>query len=54
MQRQPAYRTLFGEEPPKTAAIAIMTDTDTTSGSAEAWYGEIILSTERLPFAAPR
>lgn len=40
------YRVLFGEEPPKAAAIAIMTDTDTTGGSAAAWYGEISLSTE--------
>lgn len=40
------YRTLFGEEPQKAAAIAIMTDTDNTGASAEAWYGEISLSTE--------
>ena len=40
------YRALFGEEPQRAAAIAIMTDTDNTGGSAEAWYGEISLSTE--------
>lgn len=40
------YRALFGEEPQRAAAIAIMTDTDNTGASAEAWYGEISLSTE--------
>jgi hypothetical protein len=40
------YRTLFGTEPHEAEAIAIMTDTDNTGGSAEAWYGEITLSTE--------
>ena len=39
------YRTLFGEDPKKAGAIAIMTDTDNTGGSAVAWYGDIILST---------
>jgi len=41
------YRLLFGESPQEAEAIAIMTDTDNTGGSAEAWYGEITLSTER-------
>jgi hypothetical protein len=40
------YRFLFGEDPDEATAIAIMTDTDNTGGSATAWYGEIILSTE--------
>jgi len=40
------YRTLFGADPQEAEAIAIMTDTDNTGGSAEAWYGEITLSTE--------
>lgn len=40
------YRTLFGTDPQEAEAIAIMTDTDNTGGSAEAWYGEITLSTE--------
>ncbi|WP_459944794.1 DUF3047 domain-containing protein [Desulfocastanea catecholica] len=39
------YRRLFGEEPKKAAAIAIMTDTDNTGESAVAWYGDIILAT---------
>lgn len=39
------YRTLFGNNPPEAEAIAIMTDTDNTGGTAEAWYGDIVLST---------
>lgn len=39
------YRLLFGTDPPEAEAIAIMTDTDNTGGTAEAWYGDIILST---------
>jgi hypothetical protein len=41
------YRHLFGEEPGEAEAIALMTDTDNTGESAVAWYGEIILSSER-------
>ena len=41
------YRHLFGSEPGEASAIAIMTDTDNTGGSAEAWYGDISLATER-------
>lgn len=37
---------MFGTDPPEAEAIAIMTDTDNTGGTAEAWYGDIILSTE--------
>jgi hypothetical protein len=40
------YRLLFGTDPPEAEAIAIMTDTDNTGGIAEAWYGDITLSTE--------
>ena len=39
-------RRLFGTDPRKAEAIAIMTDTDNTGVSADAWYGEISLSTE--------
>ena len=35
------YRRIFGEEPPKVGAIALMTDTDNTGGSATAWYDDI-------------
>jgi hypothetical protein len=39
------YRRLFGGEPRKLGAIAIMTDSDNTGGEATAWYGDIMLST---------
>jgi hypothetical protein len=41
------YKKLFGSEPGEASAIAIMTDTDNTGSSAQAWYGDITLSTDR-------
>ena len=41
------YRRLFGEEPREIGAIAIMTDTDNTGAEATAWYGDIVISTDR-------
>lgn len=41
------YRLLFGTDPPDAEAVAVMTDTDNTGGTAEAWYGDISLATER-------
>jgi hypothetical protein len=41
------YRLLFGTDPPEAEAIAVMTDSDNTGGRAEAWYGDIVLATER-------
>ncbi len=41
------YKKLFGTDPGEASAIAIMTDTDNTGGSATAWYGDITLSTGR-------
>lgn len=38
------YRRLFGGEPRKVGAIAVMTDTDNTGGEAIAWYGDITIS----------
>jgi hypothetical protein len=35
------YRRAFGEEPAEVSAIAVMTDTDNTGQSAEAWFGDI-------------
>lgn len=35
------YRRAFGQDPPRIAGIAIMTDTDDTKASAVAYYGEI-------------
>lgn len=37
------YRRLFGEDPPDEALVAVMTDTDQTKESAQAWYDEIRL-----------
>ncbi len=37
------YKRAFGEEPPMMSGIAIMTDTDNTGESAEAYYGDIVL-----------
>jgi hypothetical protein len=37
------YRMLFGEDPPRAGAIAIMTDTDNTGESAVAWYDDLWL-----------
>jgi len=41
------YRRLFGEDPPPVGAIAVMTDTDNTGGTAEAWYDDIKFSSDR-------
>ena len=35
------YRSIFGKEPGKVDAVAIMTDTDNTGTTASAWYGDI-------------
>jgi hypothetical protein len=40
------YRWLFGEEPGRVDAVAIMTDTDNTGTNATAWYGDIWFSPE--------
>ncbi len=37
------YRRAFAEDPPPISGIALMTDTDNTGASAEAWYGDIEL-----------
>lgn len=37
------FRRAFGEDPGPLQAIAVMTDTDNTGSSAEAWYGPITL-----------
>jgi hypothetical protein len=37
------YRMLFGEEPPRVGAIAIMTDTDNTGEATIAWYDDLWL-----------
>ncbi len=35
------YKRAFGEEPPLISEIAIMTDSDNTGESVQAWYGDI-------------
>lgn len=37
------YKRTFGEDPPMISGVAIMTDTDNTGESAEAYYGDIVL-----------
>lgn len=37
------YKRAFGEEPPMISGVAIMTDTDNTGESAEAYYGDIVI-----------
>jgi len=41
------YRRLFGQEPPRIAGVALMTDTDNTGESAVAYYDDILLRTVR-------
>jgi len=38
------YRSVFGKQPDKVDAVAIMTDTDNTGITASAWYGDIWFS----------
>jgi hypothetical protein len=51
------YRSVFKEEPGKLVAYGIMTDTDNTGESAEAWYADIQFAagktTSAPPVAAP-
>jgi len=37
------YRKAFGEEPGRLIAVGIMTDTDNTKSSTQAWYGPVVL-----------
>lgn len=37
------FRRAFGEDPGPLIGVALMTDADNTGGSAEAWYGELVL-----------
>jgi hypothetical protein len=41
------YRRLFGQEPPRIAGVALMTDTDNTGESAVDYYDDIRLRTVR-------
>jgi hypothetical protein len=44
------YERVFGEKPGALVGIAIMTDTDNTRSSAEAWYGPVRLSRKENSF----
>ncbi len=35
------FRRAFGEDPGTLTAVGVLTDTDNTGGSAEAWYGDL-------------
>lgn len=37
------YRKAFGEEPGRLIAVGIMTDTDNTKSTTQAWYGPVVL-----------
>jgi len=37
------FRHAFGEEPGELVGVGVLTDTDNTGGSVEAWYGDIRL-----------
>jgi hypothetical protein len=41
------YRRAFGEEPPPVRSVGIMTDSDNTGASAEAYYGDIVFQRRR-------
>jgi Protein of unknown function (DUF3047) len=41
------YRRLFGEQPPRIAGVAVMTDTDNTGESAVAYYDRITIRPAR-------
>jgi len=36
------YRKVFNEDPGKLTGVAVLTDTDNTGESVEAWYGDIV------------
>jgi hypothetical protein len=40
------YKKLFGGDPPRLGAVAVMTDTDNTRDEVTAWYGDIYLAQE--------
>lgn len=42
------YETAFGEKPGRLIGVGVMTDTDNTGETVEAWYGDIELLRERV------
>ncbi len=41
------YRQAFGHDPPEIVGIGIMSDSDNTGESAEAWFGQILLRNDQ-------
>ena len=41
------FKRAFGEEPGVVTAIGVLTDTDNTGGSVEAWYGDMRFSAQQ-------
>jgi hypothetical protein len=48
------FEKAFGEKPGRLIGVGVLTDTDNTGESAEAWYGDIQLLRERYAQNAPR
>lgn len=48
------YEKAFGEKPGRLIGVGVLTDTDNTGESAEAWYGDIKLLRERFARTAPQ
>jgi hypothetical protein len=46
------YEKAYGEKPGKLLGIGVLTDTDNTGETVEAWYGDIRLLRERMPQSA--
>ena len=47
------FEKAFGEKPGRLIGVGVLTDTDNTGESAEAWYGDIQLLRERLARHVP-
>jgi len=47
------YEKAFGEKPGRLIGVGVLTDTDNTGESAEAWYGDIQLLRERFAQTVP-
>jgi hypothetical protein len=46
------YVRAFGEKPGRLIGIGVLTDTDNTEESIEAWYGDIVLLAQQQKVAA--
>jgi len=42
------YKRIFGKEPPKAGAIAVMSDSDNTGAMAKAYYDDFVLSRNQI------